>query len=118
MFEANINIIAELKAFISIVSENKEIKHKFCVSDKDFIRTRKLPFGKIALLIARLCKKTLSIELDNFFEEMGCEMSCSVSAFVQQRIKLEPVLFYFWNRVIVQKLLSLLRNYYKAVEGV
>lgn len=100
MFEANINIIAELKAFISIVSENKEIKHKFCVSDKDFIRTRKLPFGKIALLIARLCKKTLSIELDNFFEEMGCEMSCSVSAFVQQRIKLEPLLFYFWNRVL------------------
>ena len=66
---------------------------KFCVSDTDFSRTRKLPFEKIALLIARLCKKTLSVELDTFFEELGCLTNCSVSAFVQQRIKLEPVFF-------------------------
>lgn len=100
MFDVNVKIIAELKAFIGIVSENKAIKEKFCVSDKDFTRTRKLPFEKTALFIARLSKKTLSIELDNFFEELGDVMSCSVSAFVQQRIKLEPVFFFFWNMVL------------------
>lgn len=100
MFDANVKIIAELKSFIAIVAENNEIKQQFCVSNKDFTRTRKLPFEKIVLLIARLCKKTLSIELDNFFEELGSMMHCSVSAFVQQRIKLEPVLFFFWNMVL------------------
>lgn len=100
MFEVNVKIISELKAYISIVSANKAIRQKFCVSDTDFSRTRKLPFEKTALLIARLCKKTLSVELDSFFEELGCLTSCTVSAFVQQRIKLEPIFFFFWNMVL------------------
>jgi hypothetical protein len=100
MFEANVKIISELKNFITIVSGNREILDKFCVSDRNFTRNRKLPFARLALLITKLCKKTLSIELEKFFEEMGCPMPCSVSAFTQQRIKLEPVFFYYWNRVL------------------
>lgn len=68
MFEANVKIITELKNFITIVSDNREILEKFCVSDKNFLRTRKLPFARLVLLIAKLCKKTLSIELEKFFE--------------------------------------------------
>lgn len=100
MFDVNVKIIAELKNFITIVAGNREVLKKFCVSDRDFIRTRKLPFTKLVLLITKLCKKTLSIELEKFFEEMGGTMSCSVSAFTQQRFKLEPVFFYFWNMVL------------------
>ena len=100
MFDVNVKIIAELKNFITIVADNREILKKFCVSDKDLTRTRKLPFERLTLLITRLCKKTLSIELEKFFEEMGCSMNCSVSAFTQQRIKLEPIFFYFWNMVL------------------
>lgn len=100
MFDVNVKIITELKNFITIVAGNREILKRFCVSDRNFIRTRKLPFEKLTLLIAKLCKKTLSIELEKFFEEMGCSMNCSVSAFTQQRIKLEPVFFYFWNMVL------------------
>ena len=100
MFEANVKIIAELKNFITIVSDNRAVLEKFCVSDRDFIRTRKLPFSRLVLLIAKLCKKTLSIELEKFFEEAGCPASCSVSAFTQQRIKLEPVFFYCWNMIL------------------
>jgi hypothetical protein len=105
MLAVNVKIIKELKNFITIVSGNRDILEKFCVSERNFIRTRKLPFEKLALLITKLCKKTLSIELEKFFEEMGCSMNCSVSAFTQQRIKLEAVFFYFWNMV-------LLRSYY------
>lgn len=100
MFEANVKIITELKNFITIVSGNREILDKFCISERNFIRTRKLPFARLVLLITKLCKKTLSIELEKFFEEMGGLGNCSVSAFTQQRLKLEPAFFYFWNMVL------------------
>lgn len=60
MFDANVKIIAELKVFIAIVAENNEIKQQFCISDKDFTRTRKLPFEKIVLVIA-LCLAGISM---------------------------------------------------------
>lgn len=100
MFDVNVKIIADLKNFITIVAANREILSKFCVSDRDFIRTRKLPFDKLVLLIAKLCKKTLSIEMEKFFEEVESPINCSVSAFTQQRTKLEPVFFHFWNLVL------------------
>ena len=100
MFEANVKIISELKNFITMVTDNRVLLSKFCISDRNFIRTRKLPFGKLVLLIAKLCKKTLSIELDNFFEELGDNINCSVSAFTQQRLKLEPGFFYLWNMLL------------------
>ena len=100
MLDVNVKIIAELKNFITIVCSNRDILENFCVSQTDFTRTRKLPFEKLALVIARLCKKTLSTELETFFEEMGCSRNCSVSAFTQQRLKLQPVFFHFWNMVL------------------
>ena len=100
MFDVNVKIIEDLKNFITAVSANREIFNKFCVSDKDFTRCRKLPFEKLALLILKLCKKTLSIELEHFFEEIGEDVPCSVSALTQQRVKLEPIFFYLWNCVL------------------
>lgn len=100
MFDVNVKIIAELKNFIRIVAGEKEVLRKFCVGEADFTRNRKLPFEKLALLIAKLNKKTLSIELENFFEEAGMAMNCSVSAFSQQRSKLAPLFFQFWNLVL------------------
>jgi hypothetical protein len=75
MFDVNVKIIAELKNFIRIVSANRELLSKFSISEKHFSRNRKLPFEKLILLIAKLCKKTLSIELEKFFEETGKAMS-------------------------------------------
>ena len=49
MFDVNVKIITELKNFITIVSGNRQMLEKFCVSDKDFIRTRKLPFARLVL---------------------------------------------------------------------
>ena len=112
MIDANVKIIRELKNFIGIVIGNRELLAKFCVSDKDFIRDRKLPFARLVLLIGKLCKKTLSIELEKFFEESGSLLNCSVSAFTQQRAKLVPSFFYFWNMVLQG---SYYRYYGKAV---
>jgi len=79
-----IKIISELKSFISQVAQNEMLLDNFRKSTKDFTRNRKLPFERLVLLIVKLCKKTLSIELETFFKELGVPNRCSVSAFTQQ----------------------------------
>lgn len=100
MLSANLKIIEELKAFISIVSENPEILEVFSTQKGSFTRERKLPFRRLVLLIAKLCKKTLGLEIDKFFEELEIEMRCSVSAFSQQRMKLDPFFYKIWNKLL------------------
>jgi hypothetical protein len=102
MLDANIKIITELKNFIALVISNNELIDKFSVAPEHFIRSRKLPFDKLVFFILKLCKKTLSIELEQFFENIGNQTCCSVSAFVQQRLKLEPFFFYYWNKVLLE----------------
>src|SRR5882672_1092850 len=101
MLDANIKIISELKNFIVLTSCNSQLLENFSTAPENFTRARKLPFDKLVLFIMKLCKKTLSIELEQFFEDMNCQMSCSVSAFVQQRLKLEPFFFYYWNTILL-----------------
>ena len=62
MFDANVKLIEELKEFVSVVSTEPEFLNHFRFSERDFIRTRKLPFDRLVFLIAGLCKKTLSVE--------------------------------------------------------
>jgi hypothetical protein len=100
MFDANVKLIEELKEFVSIVSSDSELLSYFRCSPKDFIRSRKLPFEKLVLLIGKLCKKTLSVEIEDFFTDSGDSQSCSVSAFVQQRAKLKPLFFLLWSQFL------------------
>lgn len=95
-----IKIISELKSFVSFVAQTDTLLDSFRRTDKDFTRNRKLPFERLVLLIVKLCKKTLSIELEKFFEELGESGGCSVSAFTQQRIKLKASFFDWWNSVL------------------
>jgi hypothetical protein len=96
-----IKIISELKSFVSLIAQNDHLLDNFRKSSKDFTRNRKLPFERLVLLVVKLCKKTLSIELEKFFEELGDRNTCSVSAFTQQRIKLKASFFYWWNKVLL-----------------
>lgn len=100
MLRANLKIISALKNYLNLVSNNAEYKKQFCFSDKDFTRNRKLPFDKTVLFIIKLCKKSLSIEIENFFNEFRSTISCSVAAFSMQRIKLNPLFFNAWNSVL------------------
>lgn len=100
MFDVNVKLINELKAFVSTISSDSELLEHFRVCPKDFIRTRKLPFDRLVFLITKLCKKTLSVEIENFFEDCGYNGTCSVSAFVQQRLKLKPFFFSLWNNFL------------------
>lgn len=100
MFEANLKIIKELKSFITIITEQPELLEKFTTQSTAFTRKRKLSFARIVLLIAKLCKKTLSVEIEKFFEEMTLKIPCTVSAFSQQRMKLSPRFYTVWNEVL------------------
>lgn len=102
MLSVNVKIIEELKKFLLKVSRDQELLSVFRFSEKDFTRNRKLPFEKLVLLIAKLCKKTLSFEIEEFFEQIGVPIPCSVSAYSQQRMKLDGRFYYWWNMVLWQ----------------
>jgi len=102
MLSVNVKIIEELKNFLLLVTEDQKLLSVFRSSEKDFTRNRKLPFEKLVLLIAKLCKKTLSVEIEQFFEQINIDLPCSVSAFSQQRMKLDGRFFYWWNVVLWQ----------------
>ena len=103
MFDANVKLIEELKEFVSVVSTEPEFLNHFRFSERDFIRTRKLPFDRLVFLIAGLCKKTLSVEIEGFWDKLSRASSCSVSAFVQQRMKLNPRFFRAWNSFLCDR---------------
>ena len=117
MFDTNVKLIQELKEFVSIVSSESELLEHFRCSPKDFVRSRKLPFESLVLLIAKLCKKTLSVEIENFFIESGQIQPCSVSAFVQQRIKLKPLFFSCWNKFLCSTWYQLNKDAVKRWKG-
>lgn len=103
MFEVNLKIISELKGFLDICTTNPAVLNLFRRSEQDFTRNRKLSFTRLVLFITKLCKKTLSVELDRFFEaELKDPVSCSPSAFCQQRMKLNSYFFHIWNEVLSQ----------------
>lgn len=100
MFDSNLQIIRELKSFIEIVHNNPFLLQEFSMITDGFTRNRKLPFDKLVLLIAKLCKKSLSVELENFFEDLNIKTSCSASGFTQQRLKLDPFFYQVWNKLL------------------
>ena len=101
MLAANLKIIEELKLFVVLINQQPEVLEKLSTLPKSFTRIRKLPFDRLVLLIAKLCKKTLSVEIEKFFEELAVPLPCSVSAFTQQRMKLEAIFFDLWNQLLV-----------------
>lgn len=117
MFGTNVKLIKELKEFVSIVSSESELLDFFRYASKDFVRCRKLPFERLVLLIAKLCKKTLSVEIEDFFSDDSQTQPCSVSAFVQQRVKLKPLFFSCWNKFLCSTWYHLNRSAVKRWKG-
>jgi hypothetical protein len=67
MLETNVKIIEELKEFISIIVQRPDVLKQFCNNESDFIRSRKLPFEGIVLLIVKLCKKNFKRRVGTIF---------------------------------------------------
>jgi hypothetical protein len=103
MFEVNVKIIAELQAFLIRAASDHSLLNAMRNSDRAFTRNRKLSFCRLVLFICKLGKKTLSVELDQFFNhDLQQPDTCSVSAFSLQRKKLAFWFFSFWNDVLCE----------------
>lgn len=102
MVEANVKIIEELKYFLQTVSSDPDIRKLVTQHEKDFSRDRKLPLGRIAGIIINLPKRSLSIEIQEFFDSLGESLESSTKgAFSLQRTKLQALFFQVWNQWLV-----------------
>lgn len=101
MVEANLKIIKELKIFLSVVSQCPEIRRLVTQKESDFSRERKLTLERIVGIIINLPKRSLSIELQEFFNSIGQMNGCTKGAFSLQRGKLDPLFFQVWNKWLV-----------------
>jgi len=101
MVEANVKIIEELKAFIAYASSDTDTRKLFTNRESDFIRDRKLTFARVVQLIINLPKRSLSIEVSEFFKNLADGgQHCTKGAFSLQRSKLKPLFFFMLNQVL------------------
>lgn len=61
-----------------------------------------MTFNHLVVLIINTLKRSLSIEIQQFFEYLSSEASCTKQAFSKQRGKLKAAFFHDWNTVLVE----------------
>ena len=110
MTDANVEIINELKKFIESVAGEREQRESYCYLPTSFIRERILTLKCTVMLIINGLKRSLQIELQDFFEHCSQGLSCSKQAFCDQRVKLKPEFFQALNDVLVS-------NFYRFYQG-
>ena len=102
MVESNVKIIEELKLVLKIVSEDTEVRNLFTQHASDFTRNRKLTLESVVGFILNMPKRSLVVELREFFSELGrTNKPATKAAFSQQRTKLLPLFFQVWNHCLV-----------------
>lgn len=118
MVEANVKIIETLKAFLKVVIEDPEMRELFTTSPTAFTRDRKLPLQKIIGMLINLPKRSLSVELQSFFESLGQpDLCCTKGAFSLQRTKLKPIFFTIWNDFLIKSFYNFYGDNVKRWEG-
>ena len=73
MVEANVKIMEDLQSYLDVCCEESEIRNKFTAKASDFSRTRKLPMQRVALLVLNFLKRSLNVEIKEFFEKALCK---------------------------------------------
>lgn len=120
MIEANIKIIESLQFFLYTVVKDADIRALFTSHAADFSRARKLPLDKLIGMLINLPKRSLSIELQAFFENLAQpqpDAACTKSAFSLQRTKLNPLFFKLWNQWLVESFYTCYGNQVKRWHG-
>ena len=85
------------------VLETAELRKKYLIGAKAFTRRRDLTFERVAGLIINQLKRSLSIEIREYFSALSPSVSCpGKSAFCQQRSKISPLFFQSWNSRLVE----------------
>jgi hypothetical protein len=114
MVEANVKIIEELKYFLEAVSKDPSLRKLVTETEKDFTRDRKLPMERVVGLIINMPKRSLSIEIQEFFESLEKDLApCTKGAFCSQRSKLKATFFEAWNHWLVSNFYHYYGNHVK-----
>ncbi|MBA2610942.1 MAG: IS4 family transposase [Bacteroidetes bacterium] len=101
MVDANLKIIEELKQVLNKIAGDKELRQLVISSAEAFSRNRKLTLQRLVGIIINLPKRSLSIEIREFFEVLTLGEYATKGAFCLQRSKLLPVFFQIWNQFLV-----------------
>ncbi len=118
MVKANLKIINELKMFLDDISKDEGLRKLITNGEHDFSRNRKLPLDRVAGIIINMPKRSLSIEIREFFDNLskGAE-GCTKGAFSLQRTKLNPLFFKVWNQWLVDNFYHYYGNKVKRWRG-
>lgn len=102
MVEANVKILTELRYFLDEIAADKDLRKLFSTYPEAFSRKRKLPLQHVVGLLINQPKRSLSVELREFFDGLGKPLQqCTKGAFSLQRTKLSPLFFQIWNKWLV-----------------
>lgn len=101
MVETNLKIITELKLVLEEITNNKGLRSLFISSSEAFSRSRKLTMQRLIGIIINMPKRSLSIEIKEFFDILQDPAPATKGAFSLQRSKLLPVFFQVWNKCLV-----------------
>ncbi|MEJ7681812.1 MAG: IS4 family transposase [Segetibacter sp.] len=104
--------------FLESVSSDPDIRKLVTENVSDFSRERKLPLQRIAGIIINMPKRSLSIEIQEFFDGLGNGLeSCTKGAFSLQRSKLKPLFFKVWNKWLVDNFYNYYGEHVKRWRG-
>lgn len=92
-----LSVLEGMKSFLSSALDNRE---KYLTRPSAFTRNRILRFSTVCLFLVNQPKRSLSIELDDYFLTLG-EFACTKAAFSKARYQIAPVFFKDWNRHFV-----------------
>jgi len=101
MVQANLKIIDELKQVLNEISSNKDLRKLVTISPEAFSRDRKLTLQRLVGIIINLPKRSLSVEIREFFNILEVNDYATKGAFCLQRSKLLPIFFQIWNQFLV-----------------
>ena len=99
------------------ICADNSLKANYTYGKRDFSRQRILCFKTTVLLLLNTLKRSLSIELHEFFENIPQKVSCSKQAFSKQRRKLKPDFFHDWNTVLVDSFYRHYKKEYRRWKG-
>jgi hypothetical protein len=124
LVEANLKIIEELTFFLKTVPGDRGIRKLVTQAEVDFSRDRKLPMDRLAGLIINMPKRSLSIEIQEFFDSLEkdlstglCEQASTKGAFSLQRTKRKALFFEVWNKWLTDSFYHYYRDKVKRWRG-
>ena len=85
-----VHIIEDLRRFLIESNANKE---KYTTYATAFTKPKKLSFMLTVLFLLNLPRKSLGVEIEDFFKLLGKEeLTCTKSAISQSRYKIKPTI--------------------------